>query len=189
MMSHLSPQEFVDAVDRGLTAARQSHLDACEPCQREVDALSRALGEARQIDDVPEPSPLFWDHMARRVREATLTLPAPAARRWWSPLWQPIAMLGVTAAIVALVVGLNPDPNPPAMPTAAIADADTELFSIDDGSVELMTALAGELTWEQVQATSLAPRQTTVDLAVTRLTEAQRLEMIKILREEMGGSE
>ena len=189
MMSHLSPQEFVDAVDRGLTAARQSHLDACEACRREVDALSRALGEARQIDEVPEPSPLFWDHMARRVREATLALPAPAASRWWRPIWRPLAALCATAAIAALVVGLRPDPNPSAVPAAAVADVDTELFSFDDGSVELMSALAGELTWEQVQATSLAPRQATVDLAVTRLTEAQRLEMIRILREEMGGSE
>lgn len=189
MMSHLSPQEFVDAVDRGLTASRQSHLDTCASCQHEVDALSRALGEARQIDDVPEPSPLFWEHMARRVQDATLALPAPAARRWWSPLWRPLAALCATAAIAALVVGLRPDPNPSPSPTAAVADFDTDLFGLDDGSVEVMTALAGELTWEQVQATSLAPRQATVDLAVTRLTEAQRLEMIRILREEMSGSE
>lgn len=189
MMSHLSPQEFVDAVDRGLTAARQSHLDACEACRCEVDALREALGEARQIDDVPEPSPLFWDHMARRVREVTQALPAPAPRRWWSPLWQPLAAVAATAAIAALVIGFRPDPNPPATPDAAVADLDADLFSIDDGSVEVMTALAGELTWEQVQETSLAPRQATVDLAVTRLTDAQRLEMMRILREEMGGSE
>ena len=58
-MTHLTPDELIDAMEGLLAGERQSHLAACELCQRELAGLSNALTEAKQVS-VPEPSPLFW---------------------------------------------------------------------------------------------------------------------------------
>ncbi len=65
-MKHLSHDELLDAAE-GHGGGRE-HVDACTACRAEVEALAAALREAKSVD-VPEPSPLFWEHLAARVRE------------------------------------------------------------------------------------------------------------------------
>lgn len=99
-MSHLSRDERLLALDGALDAGRQAHLAACAACRTEVEGLRGVLARVRAVD-VPEPSPLFWDHLAARVGDAIAREPAPAAARgWWAPRlgWAALAVI-VTAAV------------------------------------------------------------------------------------------
>ena len=80
-MSHLSRDERLLALEGALHAARQAHTSraACR-CRTEVDALAPRRGAGSAVD-VPEPSPLFWDHLAARVGDAIAREPAPSPDR------------------------------------------------------------------------------------------------------------
>src|SRR5438128_377674 len=78
-MSHLSPSEFVDHAEGTLDAARAGHLDTCDRCQSQASSVGDALRAAAAGDPVPEPSPLFWDHLSARVREAVAAEPPQRA--------------------------------------------------------------------------------------------------------------
>src|SRR5687767_6494410 len=86
MTNHLSSQEFVNALEgkgRLLPAPRQAHLDGCEGCRAQVAELRALLEDAGHAADVPEPSPLFWDHFQVRVLTAVQSEGQPARYVWW----------------------------------------------------------------------------------------------------------
>ena len=68
-MTHLTPDELIDAMEGLLAADRQAHLATCDECQGQLAGLSMALGDAKDAG-VPEPSPLFWQHFSERVSTA-----------------------------------------------------------------------------------------------------------------------
>ena len=77
-MTHLAPDEFVDAADGVLSAARLQHVDACGLCRCELETVVDML-RAGAAGPVPEPSPLFWDHFSARVRKAIAAEPSRIA--------------------------------------------------------------------------------------------------------------
>ena len=91
-MTHLTPDELIDAMEGLLSEERQAHLATCEQCQRELAGLSSALSEAKQVS-VPEPSPLFWPNFSQRVRMAI-----DRGRRHRHQLARLVAMAGAAAA-------------------------------------------------------------------------------------------
>lgn len=190
MNSHLSAQEFVDAVEGSLAPDRRSHLAACAACGREVAALGEAMGDAHLGGAVPEPSPLFWDHFSRRVREATAAEPI-VAPRWWAPVWRPVVALGAVAGAAALVAVLYPGRAGESDRVAVVPIASTAAASeltIDDGSMSLIAALASDLSTEDLQQ---AARPTTDATAavIDELTPAQRAEFIRLIKAEIGDPE
>ena len=125
-MRHLHPDELIDLAEGTRPESSAPHLRSCEACRRQL-ADARATIAAASDVEVPEPSPLFWDHFSVRVREA---IAAGAGRRRFVPLggWQwswrrlatPLAA-GSTAgdpAAVAIAEGdlsavvFEPDPLP-----------------------------------------------------------------------------
>src|SRR5580765_631780 len=68
-MRHLTPEQVVDVADGVGTASSTRHLRACTACQRQLTELRLATSMAAEVD-VPEPSPLFWDHFSARVHDA-----------------------------------------------------------------------------------------------------------------------
>jgi hypothetical protein len=62
-MTHLTPDELIDAIEGLLAADRQAHLAACDECQSQLASLSMTLSDAK-ASGVPEPSPLFWQHFS-----------------------------------------------------------------------------------------------------------------------------
>ena len=68
MTGHLTPDEQIDSLEGTLGPVRAAHLDGCRACRDDVARLRETFDAARRVD-VPEPSPLFWQHQAARISE------------------------------------------------------------------------------------------------------------------------
>ena len=120
-MTHLSRERLLEAVESGAWADTADHLASCARCRAEVDALRRTLDEVRAVD-VPEPSPLFWDHLTARVRDAIAAEPEPlrvGVRSWWRPAFA-AGVVFVAAVLVHLASGsITREATRPPVPTAS----------------------------------------------------------------------
>jgi hypothetical protein len=195
MNNHLSPEEFVDAIEGALASSRLAHLEQCEACRQEAASLGTL---ARQVDaatEVPEPSPLFWDHLSRRINEATASDVTPASG-WWRAAWRPLLAGGAMIATAALVVMLRGPvaPETAVNPTVATnpvsitsANASEEPIEEGDAAWDLVVAMANELSHEAVHDVLPAGPDTTV--LGESMTARERQEFVKLLRQEMGGLE
>ena len=188
MTSHLSPDEFVDALDERLPLARATHLDGCEACHAELADLRAALTDASTVP-ANEPSPLFWDHFSARVAEATTVAPASPQPWWqWQSLWKPVAGTAAVAAAVVLALTLRPGADAPINPASETAVTDAGLISPidDDGSWEFVVGLSADMAFEDVRA-AVTPAAGTADEIIAALTAEQRAEFVRLLRQEMDG--
>lgn len=192
-MAHLSPDTFVDLLDGTTREDAVPHLATCEVCRLELESL-RATWQAAVEADVPEPSPLFWDHLSARVASAVAAegqaTPAPWWRLGWS--WNMAGLVGAAAAAVLVAVLVRPfDPAAPmttVMPEAVAAlSGQNELLAplADDESMALVADLAGELDWDGVSEVGLASEGGAAR-AVAELDEAERVELRRLLAEELG---
>jgi len=68
-MRHLTEGELLDLAEGARPESSAGHLASCEACRRQLMDLRSAMTAAAAVD-VPEPSPLFWEHLSVRVREA-----------------------------------------------------------------------------------------------------------------------
>ena len=190
-MTHLTQAELVDFIEGALPAARADHVDACDECRRLTDDLRAALSAAADVE-MPEPSPLFWDHFSARVREAVA---ADSDRRSsWSWLWRPAVGLPLATALVVLIVsaavwrGSPAPPQEPASVAAAGAPASEAADGIvapsTDGSWELVAQVAATLEWEDADAAGLSANPGSADRAVLLLTAEERAELARLLSDE-----
>ncbi len=182
MTNHLRPDEFVDAMDGALAAARGNHLEHCAECRAELDGLVSMQREAR-ADDVPEPSPLFWDHFSARVREAAARESRTTAP-WWRTGWQPIAALTVAAASVVLVLQMRSTPQVVAPGLAPVTSVATGALE-EDGSWDIVMGLASEIAWDDIRD-AVTPAAGAADAAIEELTGAQREALVRLLKQEIG---
>jgi len=103
-MTHLAPDQLLALAERDAADTTEPHLAACERCRADVAALRDVLSAAAAVE-VPEPSPLFWDHLSRGVAAAVRREPVPS-RGWWpTPAWRGLAPLGA-AVLVLLAVSV-----------------------------------------------------------------------------------
>jgi hypothetical protein len=201
MTRHLAPHEFVDATDGRLAAAREAHLQACARCREELTWMEAVLRSLEPAGAVPMPSPVFWQKFSRRVRLATS---APPARSFvWRHFWRPALALGsVTAAAVFLVVTSRPvalpDVQPAALssnqpllearptPAGLLAEVASGQPDAPEPRWDSVVQVASGLPWEDVRRSAVT-RPGTVDLAISDLSSAERLELAKLLQAEIGG--
>ena len=66
---HLTPDDLVDLAEGTRPESSAPHLVTCTTCRAQLNEM-RAMMSAVADVDVPEPSPLFWDHFSQRVHEA-----------------------------------------------------------------------------------------------------------------------
>jgi hypothetical protein len=194
MTKHLSGPQFVDALDARVAPDVQTHLDRCVSCAEQLAGLRDTMTRAAEQRDVPEPSPLFWDHFSARVREAVSAEPAPVP--FWVQWWRPIVALGAMAAVAAFVVWMRVPPAPqPGQPVAATAstsatDSGAALASTPDGDDmpwNLIVALASDLSHEDLH--EVVPTAHGVAGMVEDLTPEQRAAFVQLVKREMGGTE
>lgn len=181
-MTHLTSDELIDAIDGLLTADRQSHLQGCEQCQRELAGLSSVLADAKQLS-VPDPSPLFWPHFSERVRTAIDAEAEPGAN-WPGWLrWQVLLPLGAVAMIIlALMIAVpKTDPADPYTNNSAPQAPQT---ASDEASWATVADLVGDLDVETASAAGVIGPGF-ADQAVLQLTTEEQLELTRLLKAEL----
>lgn len=177
-MTHLTPDEVVDALDGALAQSRQTHLDACQPCRQQLAELRAVLGETASVE-VPEPSPMFWEHLSLRVRTALDAEPVVASGwtswlRW--PVLAPIA--GLALVVMALMVAV---PRQGAVvPEVEVNEQDTA-----DISFGIVADLVGDIDWDTAMSAGLMVGPGAADQAMLELTAAEQQELTRLLTAEL----
>jgi anti-sigma factor RsiW len=193
MNRHLSPRELVDAADAALGPDRLRHLERCERCRAELAGLRQSIERVSETSDVPEPSPLFWDHLPERVRRTTSS--ESIGQAWWRvPGWRALAVAAPAVIAVLVLVAVErqvrrPDSLPiPAAPSVGVDSAGPIAPATGDVPAPAWSEMA-ELT-RAVPADELpavAPlRAGTADALIEDLTRDERTELLRLLREAMG---
>ena len=180
-MTHLSPDEFIDAVEGMLAPERQAHLASCDVCQRELAGLSAVLSDAKQAS-VPEPSPLFWPHFSERVRTA-IDQDAPDAGHWPSWMrWQVLAPLGVAAMIILGLMIAVPKQAPVDSVAVQAPEAAEALQAPENWA--MVTALVGTIDLDTASAAGVI-EPGVAEQAVLHLTAEEQQELTRLLKAEL----
>jgi hypothetical protein len=197
-MEHLSSVEFVDLLDGVRSHASEQHLSGCDRCRREFADLREMMADATSTD-VPEPSPLFWEHLSARVQEAVAQgVPAPGEWSgraslfggWWVRAAAGIAVSALVIA-AAFTLGSRPDAPRPLPPPAGAQPDPAALTTFqglpDDGSFGLVADFGGTLDWDDLReqmAVSAHPGR--LDGGVDELDSGERRELERLLKEELA---
>ena len=170
-MSHLSPENLIDLAEGAAAERSAPHLQTCAECRRQLETLRGAMSEAAAVR-VPEPSPLFWDHLSARVGE-TVRADGPPEASWWRvSSWPRFAVPAVAMAFaVALLMAVFPPRvDAPATPVPAPVSSDADRVAPaaaqdDDAVLQIVADLASQMDWESASQVGLAVHQGALDEA------------------------
>ena len=191
-MKHLTPDELIDAVEGTLDPALQTHVSNCAVCREETARLSEILREAKAVD-IPEPSPLFWDHFSTRVRAAIETEAAP--ERSWLPAWlrwQVLVPIGALALLLmALVTSVPREPaTPPSVAStesdAPIAGDDLAAMGVDEWAV--VSEIVGPVAIDEALEAGISVNPGDADRIALQLNADEQRELVRLIKEEMNKS-
>ena len=191
-MRHLKDEEFLDIAEGTRPESSAPHLDGCDSCRAQLHDL-RAMMSAAQEVDVPEPSPLFWDHLSSRVNEAVAAEGVPRGfdASAWRRLLMPLSAVAVAGLLIAVSVTLRapaPLPAPPGMTVADAAPAIEllrDISSDEDVSLTLVASLTDRVDLDTVREAGLATRGSAED-AITHMSESELRELGRLLQEELA---
>jgi hypothetical protein len=192
---HLRPDELIDVAEGTRAEASAPHLAECAVCRLQVEELKAMMSAAADVD-VPEPSPLFWDHFSARVRQAVGAEGAPRRSFWtWPRLVIPA--VSVAVAVLAVAVTLNRGNTSraivpvPAVPAPVVPVASVDLLvdpqTGDDTALTLVAELSSDMDFETAREAGLAARGS-AEHAVTHLNGSELRELQRLLQEELARS-
>jgi hypothetical protein len=194
-MKHLSREALIDLLEETPGASGRAHLEVCRRCRKELEALGRALGDARAAE-VPEPSPLFWPHLSERVRHAVDAEPAagiePARAAWWRSrgalsLAAAAVVLLVAAVVMIRVWSGGPSPSQAAakvQPAAATAPAESHGMVVDE-PWQLVAQAADGMDFDAASEAGMTVSPGSADQAAMQLSPAERRELTRLLEAEL----
>ena len=191
-MKHLTAIEIVDLLDGRLDSQRAAHLDECAMCRAQADQLQATLAGAAL--DVPEPSPLFWDHFSAQVRDriGTENFQHPGFLGWLAT-WPRTALATCAALVLLTVAGVTvfrpattPDTEPAAPPTSADALFVDDVVA-DEAWAEVRKA-AEQVGWDEANQAGITAPPGTAERAIGKLSDRERRELISLLEAEMKRS-
>jgi hypothetical protein len=202
-MTHLTDVEFVDLVDGTLAPARARHLDACESCRASASAIRKTFSRAANAE-IPEPSPLFWDHFSARVQEG-VRAESVAPSGWFGWAQSATMKWALSGALLTLllvaVVWRASAPRPrssasePIATASSTGPADPDAFDPDlDEAWALVRTVADdvardtpasdEIAWDEVATEGFGVRPGAVEHAIVALTGDERSELLRLLQAE-----
>ena len=198
-MNHLSSAEFVDLAEGTLPASRAAHVEGCATCQAQARLIGEALATAGAAADVPEPSPLFWDHLSARIREDVAATPQPSARAFaFGRLAQPVAAALAVGVVVTSAVMLTRAPREErAAPRAAVTVApaaepavppEPAVDSNHAAAWAVLTAAAEDLHFDDAREAGMTVPPAAVDQAVAELSRDELSELGRLLQTELKRS-
>ena len=180
---HLSPDEWTDALAGGRPDAKlDAHLAACPACRAELAELRMLVDDTREAGEMPEPSPLFWDALSARVRDAVDDVPVPT--RWWAAYWRPVAAMASVLGTVAIVLSSQPTRGPVAVdgPVAPLA-ADGEPIIV----WSLIEQVVAPMPIDTVAEAGILPSDEVTAAAIEDLSPAEVDALRRLLRAELSG--
>jgi len=202
-MAHLKPARLVDLAE-GVEAEQSApHLAECDTCRRALAELRAAMADLARpgSDDVQEPSPLFWDHLSARVRDAVAEDGKPGHAswrdRWLRPrLIAPVLVSALALVLVAVAVRSPKAPTAKSIPSTVLPIAATTplpslpplepLGASDDPALGLMEDYGTTLGWDDMRKEmAVVSHAGGTDDAVTTLSAEERQELQRLLEEEM----
>lgn len=190
-MWHLSPKALIDLAEGARPEHAFPHLETCARCQRRLADVRLALSTAA-LADVPEPSPLFWDHLSDRIRQAVRSEGPPPRHDWTTPRlsWRLAALGGALGIVVAAALVWQVAPRRGADRAAAVVTRGSEVQKSTQGASEapftFVADLAEGLEWETAAEAGLTTRFGTVDDTLTDLSSDERLELQRLLNEALS---
>jgi hypothetical protein len=196
-MEHLDRDAVLSWVEGDRDPAVVAHLAECSRCRDEAAALHVVLRDVARVQ-VPEPSPLFWDHLSRRVRERIDAGEAPPVSwldrarewRWRGALVRLAPVAAVAVAIVAGWPALHRVATDRSQPAIAAMPSLTSGMAVDDWEtvVELVQAYQDEQTAEAGE--DVLPEALLVpgaaERAAAELTAEEASELVRLLELEVG---
>ncbi|MEO6224013.1 MAG: hypothetical protein ABIP90_12270, partial [Vicinamibacterales bacterium] len=149
------------------------------------------MEEARTGADVPEPSPLFWNHFQSRVLSLVQVEAQSARQSWWSSWADAKALVAMGAMVVVASATLYW--NRPAVPLPDTLADGTELSepivltaaSLDGDEWEFVTSVMGTLEGDDIHEV-LTPSHDAVDAAIDALTSVERERFMRLLKAGMA---
>jgi hypothetical protein len=202
-MTHLTDVELVDLVDGTLAPVRARHLDDCETCRASASAIRETLARAADAE-IPEPSPLFWDHFSARVQEG-VRAESVAPSGWFGWAQSATVKWALSGALLTLllvaVVWRASAPRPASTASGPVATAsgtgpaDPDQFDPDlDEAWALVRTVADdvawdtpasdEIAWDEVATEGFGVRPGAVEHAMVALTGDERSELLRLLQAE-----
>lgn len=205
---HVTIDELVDIAEGARPESAAPHLAGCEPCRAQLREV-RAMMSAARDADVPEPSPLFWDHLSARVSEAVAEDTRLKGSRSFdgdsrSFVDRLTALLGArtfqasvavaAALLIAVVLGSrSATPVRVSTPVARVvlgsdAPAAPELLddpaAAEDAALTLVAILTDAADLETKREAGLTSRGS-AEHAVTHLSDGELRELRRLLKQEM----
>ena len=189
-MAHLTPDQLLDLADGTRTDSEFAHLQSCAVCARQLAGLRDVIRDAKDVT-VPEPSPLFWDHLSARVRRAVAEDDRSAARPgyWWR--WAAaVAAVGALVFVIRPLVPLSTRgiPGTPSAVSADLTPRNNLRAFDDDPALALLADLSAGLDWEAAAEAGLVPARDAVDSVVFDLSDEERVELHRLLKEALAGA-
>ena len=188
-MRHLSSEQLVDLAEGIQREPSVVHLQSCDACRRrlaDVRATMAAVGEL----NVPEPSPLFWDYLSRRVEATVKTERVSSGIGHWSwlsarPVWA--GAFAIVVFAIALATRSERSSRIAGSPTGAALQLtiSDDLAALDDPSLSLVADLAEDLDWEGAREAGLTTHVGVDDDAVSQLSDSERHELHELLKGEL----
>jgi hypothetical protein len=195
-MKHLSREELIDSLEHTLPPAREAHVDTCHTCRAERTALQHVLGRVKAVD-VPEPSPLFWQHFSDRVAAQIAQQPAPDVAgslwaRWTWPRWA-VAAATMVVCVTLGWAGLRDYRRThfvdvPSVTRSAMTHA-SESAALDGAAEEdwnLVVSMAEDVSIDDADDAAMAVRPGAADRVMSDLSSEQRSELARLLTAEMA---
>ncbi|HEY7170330.1 MAG TPA: hypothetical protein VH417_05750 [Vicinamibacterales bacterium] len=191
MAHHLSDAELLDLAEGVADEQSYPHLASCGECRAQLQDARAALTAVNGVE-VPEPSPLFWEHLSARVHDAVAAEQASGNRppdRWFP--WRIVAPLGAAAAVVVVAMSVLPRTarNAPVNPPPATIDAGAGLSDTpiaDDASLSFVADLASDLDWEGAAQAGLATGPGAIDGVLPTLSDSETAELERILTDALA---
>lgn len=196
-MSHLTAAEMIDLLEGTLADERRAHARECARCRDEAAQAAIAYEAARDAE-IPEPSPLYWEHLSQRVHDAIRQAP-PHAR--WRALLEWRGALAAAAAVMLLVigttlswragVGVSP-PSAPIAPTIATTAETSTTDALQNASLEsgadweVVAGAAEGMEWDTAGEAGLGVKPGAAEHAVLQLSDDQREELARMLQAEIA---
>ena len=188
-MRHVSPQEMVDLADGAASEPVVRHVAGCARCREQVESLRGMLTEAARVE-VPEPSPLFWEHFTARVRDAVAAEPIP--ERGWAGAWnwRPWAAVAVVTLLVGMVtLSREPQFTTPGADTSVTVTGPSEtLMPSDDASLGFVGDLMQQVDLETAVDAGFRGEAGVVDRVLAELSAEERVELQRLLQEALSGA-